>query len=52
MVYSDPRLARAVFSWGREVQGQVKVMKADDDTGSAQGGRGDGPRQGEQQATG
>ena len=49
MVYSGPRLAEAVFSWGREIQEQVVVMAAGEDTGSAQGG-GSGPRQREQRA--
>ena len=52
VVYSGPRLAGAVFSWGREAQRQVEVMRADDNTGSAQGGCGDGPRQREQRAAG
>ena len=51
VIHSGPRLAKAVFSWGQVVQSD-EVKKADDDSGSAQGGYGDGPRQGKQRATG
>ena len=51
VIHSGPRLAEAVFSWGQVVQSD-EVKKADDDSGSGQGGYGDGPRQGKQRATG
>jgi len=49
VVHSGPRLARAVFSWGRDVQ------SGDGDQGGwwhgvGAGGCNDGPRQGKQRA--